>query len=236
MTEPIMITAQGGPDRSRVKKLMIAGAVVFLLVVVVPKVFLGGGGSKPVDDSYAPPAGSARPTSTAKPATTGSSTSGAASTRNPFHALLALDSSGGGGAAASTAGIAQPVSSALPSAVVTTVDSFPFPGSTAGPSSAPAAGSTSSAAPATSASPTAPPLPGPGPRVVRRFTVLAIYTDGTGLPGARIGVDDAVTDVAEGQDFFGSYRALSLNPDSKCGVFLFGDQRFSLCEGEVTRT
>ena len=236
MTEPIMVTAPAGGDRSRVKKLMIVGAVIFLLVVVGPKVLGGGGGSTPTDESFAPPAGSAAATATAKPATTGASSVRAPSTRNPFHALVALAGpSGGDAAAASTAGTAQPVPSLLPSGVVTTIDTFPFPGLTAAPAPQQAPRATSPTPDAAPSAPT-PPFPSPGPRVVRRFTLVSVYIDGTGLPGARVRVDDAVIEVAEGQTFFVSYRALSLNPESKCGVFLFGDQRFSLCEGEVTQT
>ena len=39
-----------------------------------------------------------------------------------------------------------------------------------------------------------------------------------------------------GQDFAGSYRVLSLDRSNACGVFLFGDRRFSLCQGEETQT
>jgi len=76
----------------------------------------------------------------------------------------------------------------------------------------------------------------PAPPVVRSFTLVDVYTDGTGIPAAKVRIDEFEIDVYVGQDFAESYRTLSLERDERCGVFLYGDRRFSLCAGETTQT
>lgn len=76
----------------------------------------------------------------------------------------------------------------------------------------------------------------PVPPVVRSFTLVDVYTDGTGIPAATVRIDEHQIDVYVGQDFADSYRILSLERDDRCGVFLYGDRRFSLCAGETTLT
>jgi hypothetical protein len=60
--------------------------------------------------------------------------------------------------------------------------------------------------------------------------LLNVYTKG-GQTVADVRVNDTVyTAVAPGQTFASSFQVVSLQ--GKCGTFLFGDERFQLCEGE----
>jgi hypothetical protein len=66
----------------------------------------------------------------------------------------------------------------------------------------------------------------------KRVTLLKVVTGLGGQPAAQVQVDDTVADVGNGQAFAGSFRVVSLDAGARCGVFLSGDQRFSLCEGQ----
>jgi hypothetical protein len=68
------------------------------------------------------------------------------------------------------------------------------------------------------------------PRPSQRVALLNVYTKG-GQTVADVRVNDTVyTAVAPGQTFASSFQVVSLQ--GKCGTFLFGDERFQLCEGE----
>jgi hypothetical protein len=47
---------------------------------------------------------------------------------------------------------------------------------------------------------------------------------------ASIQVDATVYNVREGEDFAGRFRLLSVS--GNCATMLFGDDQFTLCEGE----
>jgi hypothetical protein len=208
MTEPVLVTQPVGADSSRVKKIGVIGGVVLLLLFVGPKL-LGGGGDSSLDDSFPPP--SSVPTTL--PAKTGDvETLGSYGNKNPFTPLI--DET-------------EPGSSSPPaSATVPVGPSFDpalelFPVDDSADFGAPASGDGSTTTPPT----TAPPRP------TYRLMLLEVYRASSGATGARVRVNDAVMETAVGQDFGGSYRTISLDRDKGCGVFLFGDQRLSLCEG-----
>lgn len=212
MNEPVLVTAEGGRDR-RALKLLGGGLLVLLLVgVVVPKVLFGGGGDEvplPVSGTGSSPVVPLA----APPAETAIQSVGSFSAKDPFAALFAQE------APADAAPPAAPAPPAEPAAIA------PEPAPVV-PAAPPASGGQTSAAP----------TPGPAPRVVHTFALREVYTDGGGLPAARVAVDGQEHLVAVGQDFAGSYRTLSLDRSNLCGVFLYGDRRFSLCQGEETQT
>ena len=51
---------------------------------------------------------------------------------------------------------------------------------------------------------------------------------------ATVRVGSTVYRVTVGDVFEGSYQVVSLDLTTGCGVFLFGDTRFDLCEGQET--
>jgi hypothetical protein len=80
------------------------------------------------------------------------------------------------------------------------------------------------------------PAPPPAPSAPVRFGLVQVGQDASGLPYASVRVDGGVFQAVEGQEFAGRYKVVSLDAASRCGEFLYGDQRFSLCEGEETTT
>jgi hypothetical protein len=51
---------------------------------------------------------------------------------------------------------------------------------------------------------------------------------------ARVRINDIVHEVVVGRDFADRYRFVSADLDARCASFLYGDNRFELCEGEET--
>lgn len=228
MTQPVLVTASPVADNRRVKKLAAVAVVLLVVAVVVPKVLFGGGGGgsdelgldvTPTPTTVAPGPGDATD------ATGGDPAEHPISAKDPFHPLVALAASGSGGAATPPPVEAPPVpATSDPSAPVLfptfpTFPTSPAPTPTTVPSGVQAA-----------------PIPTPAPSAIRTFSLESVYRDGTGLVAATVRVDTTSYAVTAGQDFAFSYRALSLNSDSLCGVFLYGDKRFSLCQGEKIRT
>lgn len=66
----------------------------------------------------------------------------------------------------------------------------------------------------------------------RRVSLLDIFRSGGELQ-ATVSVDGTEFTVAEGETFDTSFRLLSLT--SRCGTFVFGDERFTLCVGQQVR-
>ncbi len=62
-----------------------------------------------------------------------------------------------------------------------------------------------------------------------RVTLVDVYRDG-GRARAQVQVDGTVYTVDEGERFADNFQLLSLNGD--CATMLFGDDQFTLCEGE----
>jgi hypothetical protein len=80
-----------------------------------------------------------------------------------------------------------------------------------------------------------PPAQAQPPVAVRqpdRVGLLTIYGDQNGQTTASIRVNDTTYQVARGDSFAASYQVISLDPYTRCGDFLFGDDRFRLCEGD----
>jgi hypothetical protein len=73
------------------------------------------------------------------------------------------------------------------------------------------------------------------PRQQDRVGLLEVYPNQSGGPVASVRVNDATYQVARGDRFAGSYQVISLDLSSRCGDFLFGDDRFRLCEGDEVR-
>ncbi len=62
------------------------------------------------------------------------------------------------------------------------------------------------------------------------FRLVEVYEDSSGESVVQVTVNDTGYDVTEGDDFAGRFRLLEV--DDPCATFLYGDQRFTLCEGE----
>lgn len=61
--------------------------------------------------------------------------------------------------------------------------------------------------------------------------LVEVFEDNDGTPTAQVTVNGTGYEVVEGEDFAGRFRALDV--DEQCVTFLYGDQRFTLCEGET---
>lgn len=78
---------------------------------------------------------------------------------------------------------------------------------------------------------TASPSPGAsgGPTTGQRVSLLDIFTR-EGVRYATVEASGQTYTVKQGDTFGGSYRVVSLS--DRCGTFVFGDERFSLCVGQ----
>lgn len=216
MTEAIMVTPAGAGSSSRAKKMLVIGMGVVLVLYVIPKLFFGGGdgATDEVSVTEAAAPATALPGAAAPPV---EETLRNYTAKNPFAPLFSTappsDSAGAPTESTDPAPAPTPVEPAI---VVTD-------------------------APAVAPSPTGvadePVTPAPpaslGPV---RFGLVQVGLDASGLPFASVRVDGGVFQAVEGQEFGGSFKVVSLDAAGRCGVFLYGDQRFSLCEGEETTT
>lgn len=64
-------------------------------------------------------------------------------------------------------------------------------------------------------------------------TLVDIYTGDDGVQRASVEVNDTGHDVAEGETFAERFELLDIADD--CATMLFGDSRFTLCEGDRIR-
>lgn len=213
MNEPVLVGATVGRDR-RVLKLLVVGLLLVVLVGVVGPRLVSGGDD---DDLGLPSAVTGEVPPAAAPGAPGVDIEPVAtiSARNPF---LPVGGAAPGAVPEADPAPAPPAEAPVSPAPTEPPPVFPIFGVVPVPEPGP------------------PPVPGPEPRVVRTFALLEVFTDGRGLPAARIAVDGEEQLVAVGQDVAGSYRVLSLNSDDLCGVFLYGDRRFALCQGEEAQT
>jgi hypothetical protein len=208
VTQPIMVSDALPRSNGRAVKLLGVAGVVLVLALVVPKFLLGGSDDlPPLDSSPITP-----PTTALAPPTV--DTARPFSTKDPFVPLaagtaVAPTDPAAASAAPDTSGAVVPETSVTP--VIVDVPQVPV-------------------------APAPAPAPAPTPRTPVRFGLVAVRTVEDGQPAASVRVDGAVFDARVGQDFAGSYRILSLDAASQCGEFLFGDQHFSLCQGEETTT
>jgi hypothetical protein len=63
----------------------------------------------------------------------------------------------------------------------------------------------------------------------RDVALIDIFTRG-GEPVAQVSVDGQTFVVGEGDRFAGNFEVTSI--EGTCATFLFGDESFTLCEGE----
>lgn len=213
MTEAIVVTPVSGADNSRVKKMLMVGLVPVLALFVGPKL-LGGGGSGEIP--AIPEAGAAPGLAVGPAPEAPAETSHNFSAKNPFTPLF--DDAPAGGDAAPVAASAPPPAPAPSPDEVIVVD-------TGTPVVMPPV-----------AEPAPAPAPSPAPSAPVRFGLVQVGQDASGLAFASIRVDGGVFQAVEGQEFAGRYKVVRLDAASRCGEFLYGDQRFSLCEGEETTT
>jgi hypothetical protein len=218
--EPIIVSGGDKPDNKRVKKIAIGGAVVLGLLVIGPRVLGGGGGTPSVTEF---PVASASPSTTVAPGGDAvPETFQGFTSKNPFRPLVdltAVAADAGTGTSSPVVDPSTPV--VLPSDP--SITPATIPGDVTG-------GGSGGGAPV-------PPADVPPPVPVRqpdRVGLLTIYGDQTGRTVANIRVNDSSYVVARGDSFAGSYQVISLDPYSRCGDFLFGDDRFRLCENEET--
>lgn len=207
--EPILVTA-GGNSRSRVTKIAIVGLVLILGIGVVPKVLGGGGDAEEPEESLSLGSSSVGAAPAAPRTDAVLETVGIFSTKNPFAALVS--SSGGSSAPAAPAAEAAPDPAAAPALSIEPIPVAPEPVYEPAPTT------------------TQP------PRKPVKFTVVEVKTTDGGAPLARLTINGAVYEVGVDEEFGENYRTVALNADNGCGEFLFGDQRFSLCEGQSTMT
>lgn len=107
------------------------------------------------------------------------------------------------------------------------------------PTTSPTGSTTPTTSPSGTTVPTLPPRTTPTtqspsftPGTGESVAVLDVFNDASGTPQARVRVGSTVYTVGVGDTFATSYKVVSL--DEPCGQFLFGDNPFSLCEGEET--
>jgi hypothetical protein len=99
------------------------------------------------------------------------------------------------------------------------------------PTTSPTGSTTPTTSPTGSTTPTTQ-TPSFTPGTGESVAVLDVFNDASGVPQARVRVGSTVYTVGVGDTFATSYKVVSLN--EPCGQFLFGDNPFSLCEGEET--
>jgi len=206
------------------RRVLVIGSIGLglLLVFYLATHVLGGGGSK---SSAEPLPGGPRPAPTPTtmvapagpaPAETYQVFSGG---KNPFTPLVSTTPASAAPASATAVPAGFPV--ATPAVA------------TAGPAVTAPAPAASAPAPAPVPAPPAPAppaAPSNEPQAAQRVAVLDIFDDG-GHQVVNVRVNDTVYEkLKPGDTFAGTYKVVAL--DTQCGTFLFGDDRFRLCQGE----
>jgi hypothetical protein len=146
------------------------------------------------------------------------------SARNPFRPLIAVSTGGSSSGGGSTGG---DVGTGGDTATIPPPDLGPET-----PATIPADNGGSAPPPDSSPTPTTTTVP---PRQQDRVGLLEVYTDQSARAVASVRVNDTTYQVARGDRFANSYQVISLDVSSRCGDFLFGDDRFRLCEGDEVR-
>lgn len=226
--------APSAPAQSnrRAMIMLAVGGGALLLFILITKVLGGGGG----DDLSAPitvPPGSGTPRTTVTtgvaPGAPGEApapeTFEVFSTKNPFTPLVGTPGGGGTGGGGTTV-------TTSPGGGGTIVTTPPTGTGTGTGTTTGGTGTGTTGGGGTTAT-TAPPTTGGSatePRTSQRIALLDVYDQG-GKRVANVRVNNTVYEaVAPGQQFATSFQLVSL--DGNCGTFLFGDDRFRLCQGE----
>ena len=203
----------GGPEgprrlgipggQQRALVIAAAGGVLLLLFFFLILPNLFGGGGGGGGTAIQPPLARPSVTTTTRPSSAGTPESFEVfNTKNPFIPLVGPAGGGGATTASTVAG-----------------GGTTGGGTTGGGTSA----TTVAGGGAAGGSATA-------PRQSQRVALLNVYTK-NGKTVADVRVNDTVyTALVPGQTFATNYKVVSLS--GKCGTFLFGDERFQLCEGE----
>ena len=223
MAEPIVIGDGDGGRNRRI--LVLAGIAVALVlaVVVLPGLLFGGGEGEDDFDDF-PPVAQGVTTTTSVPGEVPAETFESFSDKNPFAPLVTI--------AVPTSDVGQSTdSTSTPSTTIPDGGSFPFPSEGPTPTFPPDDGGSDGGGttPTTAAGPPPPPARQPD-----RVSLLEVFTDQGGTVVASVRVNDVTHQVGEGAEFATSYRVLDLDIGTRCGQFLFGDDRFGLCEGDET--
>lgn len=222
MAEPIQVNAGGEGRNRRVFVLVGVAAVVLLAVVVLPGFLFGGDDGSNDDDLFGAPTAGVTTTTTA-PSDEPVETFEVFSSKNPFRPLVAVGTPAQAPAGESTPGGEEPED------IDVTEPAFPLFPDDAGPVTFPEDSSGSVGDPGSPPTTAAPPPP---PRQPDRVGLLEVFTDPGGQVVASVRVNDITHQVAEGDVFSTSYRVIDLDISTRCGQFLFGDDRFGLCEGD----
>lgn len=222
--------APSAPAQSnrRAMIMLAVGGGALLLFFLVTKVLGGGGGGDDLSAPITVPPGSGTPRTTVTtgvaPGAPGEApapeTFEVFSTKNPFTPLVGA--TGGGattGGGTSTGG--GTVVTTPPTGGGTTATTAPGGG---GGAITGGGGTTATTAPSSTGGSST------EPRSSQRVALLDVY-DQDGRRVANVRVNDTVYEaVAPGEQFATSFQLVSL--DGTCGTFLFGDDRFRLCQGE----
>lgn len=226
-------------SKKRLFILLGLAAGLLLVAVVLPKVLFAGDSGDEVDPLAAPivpatastatPSGPVKATPTAEPVETFE----VFTTKNPFTPLVATapataetDSTPAatpGAIDTAPVATAPPPAPVFPTPVFVPVPTFPTAPSFPAPAPAPAP------APKPTTTTTLPPSQ---PRTQQRIKLLNVFTATNGATRASVRINDTVYDVAGGDRFATSFQVVELSIDQHCGEFLFGDDRFRICEGE----
>ena len=223
MAEPIVIGEPTGGRNRRVLILAGVAVVVVLAAFVLPGLLFGGddGSGDAIDDFALPPAA----VTTTVPGEPPAETFQSFSDKNPFSPLVELGGSSGGEAPPAVP------STDTPTPTISDGGAFPFPDE-GPPPTFPPDDQGFGESPTTTTTAAGPPPP--PPRQPDRVSLLEVFTDQSGTVVASVRVNDVTHQVARGDEFATSYRVLDLDIGTRCGQFLFGDDRFGLCEGEET--
>ena len=231
-----MTAPHSASENGRTKTLAIVGLGLVLVAFVASRLMAGGGGGGTDAASQTPataPSVTVAPVTpapgTGNAGTTGTPAAPAAptvetfevfTTKNPFLALRT----------------AAPTPAAGP-AVVTPAPAAPAPAAPAPVASAPVAAAPTAAPTATvtaapgvvTAAPTG--VQASAPVRTTRVAVLDVFTEGDRVL-ANVRVNDTVSKVGAGDSFANNFKVVSLELDTRCGKFLYGDDQFRLCRGE----
>lgn len=221
MSEPMLVTEVVSSDRKRIVRLLVVAAAVVVVALIVPR-FLFGDGAEPEELEF-PASAPATPTAPDAADDGAIEVVRVFSTRNPFTPLVSM-----------AAAPAQDPTQGEAVAVVT--PEAPVVAPEAPVILLPDLGTGFPTTPPPTAPPvTAPPATTP-PAQDARFALAEVFQDAAGQVLARVRINDVVHEVAVGHDFAEHYRFVSADLATRCASFLFGDNRFELCEGEETRT
>lgn len=223
MAEPVIIGDRAGSRNRRIVILAGTAAALVLAVVVLPGLLFGGGDSDADDDFAFPPV--AITTTSTVPTDAPAETFESFSDKNPFSPLVNV----GGSTAEEPPTPSQ--STDTPSPTIADDGEFTFPDEGPPPTFPPDDGGFGGSPTTTTTAPGPPPPPARQPD---RVSLLEVFTDQGGTVVASVRVNDITHQVARGDEFATSYRVLDLDIRTRCGQFLFGDDRFGLCEGEET--